>query len=173
MSAAIQDLSVLRSTNTGSQDLSLEQLDVVFGSFLFLFCPHFCIQSSNKTVTGATIGSAAIDRDFKNLVKARLEEANLEAELHLSPEEAGWEMMKSRDFQNTKCEHGSLDDTPIFSIPIPKLNLAYANSDLGIENGEMLFSRSVESSFFESMSGLRFMTETTCKPCSTSRCKNS
>ena len=51
--------------------------------------------------------------------------------------------MKSKDFQNTKCEHGSPDDTPIFSVPIPGLNSNYVNHNVAIENGEMRFSRSV------------------------------
>lgn len=114
------DLSVLRVTDTAGQALSLEQLDVVFG---------------------ATIGSAAIDYDFETLVRKRLEQADRNSPLGLSPEELAWEMMKSKDFQNTKCEHGGPDDTPIFSVPIPKLNPSYVNHNVAIENGEMRFSR--------------------------------
>ncbi|KAL8901352.1 MAG: hypothetical protein Q9207_005247 [Kuettlingeria erythrocarpa] len=114
------DLSVLGVSGTDTSSLSLEQLDVVFG---------------------ATIGSAAIDYDFEGYAKSRLELAHLAAPLPLSPEDIAWEMMKSRDFQNTKCEHGGPDDAPIFSIPIPKLDLAYANHTIGIEYGEMKFTR--------------------------------
>lgn len=114
------DLSVLRVTDTGSLSLSLEQLDVVFG---------------------ATIGSAAIDFDFEMFVRARLEQADRNTALGVSPEEAAWEMMKSKDFQNTKCEHGGPDDSPIFSVPIPKVNANYVDHSLAIENGEMRFSR--------------------------------
>ena len=116
------DLSVLRVTNTAGQSLSLEQLDVVFG---------------------ATIGSAAIDYDFETFTRKRLEQADRKQPLGRSPEELAWEMMKSKDFQNTKCEHGGPDDTPVFSVPIPKLNSAYVDHDVGIDNGEMRFSRLV------------------------------
>ena len=119
------DLSVLRATDTTGETLSLEQLDVVYGD---------------------SIGSAAIDAGFEKLVRARLEEADQAHRLGISPEEAAWEMMKSKDFQNTKCEHGSPDDTPIFSVPIPRLNSNYVNPTVAIENGEMRFSRSVPPS---------------------------
>ncbi|KAL8669022.1 MAG: hypothetical protein Q9168_006377, partial [Polycauliona sp. 1 TL-2023] len=103
------DLSVLEVSDTSTNALSLKQLDVVFG---------------------ATIGSAAIDYDFEALARSRLELANLTSPLPLSPEQVAWEMMKSRDFQNTKCEHGGPDDAPIFSVPIPKLDLAYVNQTI-------------------------------------------
>ncbi|KAI4281717.1 MAG: hypothetical protein L6R35_005580 [Caloplaca aegaea] len=114
------DLSVLGVRDTGTSSLSLEQLDVVFG---------------------ATIGSAAIDYDFEAYARSRLELAHLISPLPMSPDQIAWEMMKSRDFQNTKCEHGGLDDAPIFSIPIPKLDLGYANHTVGIEYGEMKFTK--------------------------------
>ncbi|KAL8663144.1 MAG: hypothetical protein Q9168_008140 [Polycauliona sp. 1 TL-2023] len=114
------DLSVLRVTDTQRGSLSLEQLDVVFG---------------------ATIGSAAIDADFHVLVKKRLEQADQHSSLGVSPDEASWEMSKSKDFQNTKCEHGSPDDTPIFSVRIPSLNRNYIDQSMAIEDGEMRFSR--------------------------------
>ena len=116
------DLSVLRVTDTGGQALSLEQLDVVFG---------------------ATIGSAAIDSDFETLVAKRLEQADRSKKLGVAPEELAWEMMKSKDFQNTKCEHGGPDDTPIFSVPIQKFNHTYVDHSVAIEHGEMRFSRLV------------------------------
>lgn len=116
------DLSVLRVTDTGNHSLSLEQLDVVFG---------------------ATIGSAAIDNDFDTFVRGRLEQADRHTSLGVEPEAASWQMMKSKDFQNTKCEHGSPDDSPIFSVPIPKVNPHYVDHSVAIENGEMRFSRLV------------------------------
>ena len=116
------DLSVLRVTDTAGQSLSLEQLDVVFG---------------------ATIGSTAIDYDFETFTGERLGQADRKQPLGRSPEDLAWEMMKSKDFQNTKCEHGGPDDTPVFSVPIPKLNSAYVDHDVGIDNGEMRFSRLV------------------------------
>ncbi|KAI4276552.1 MAG: hypothetical protein L6R38_005639 [Xanthoria sp. 2 TBL-2021] len=114
------DLSVLEVSDTSTNALSLKQLDVVFG---------------------ATIGSAAIDYDFEAYARSRLELANLTSPLPMSPEQVAWEMMKSRDFQNTKCEHGGPDDAPVFSVPIPKLDPAYVNHTIGIECGEMKFTR--------------------------------
>ncbi|KAI4122382.1 MAG: hypothetical protein LQ338_005855, partial [Usnochroma carphineum] len=114
------DLSILRVRDARTGALSLQQLEVVFG---------------------ATIGSAAIDYDFENFARSRLELAHLSSPLPMSPEQIAWEMMKSRDFQNTKCEHGGPDDAPMFSVPIPKLDLAYANHTVGIKDGEMRFMR--------------------------------
>lgn len=70
-----------------------------------------------------------------------MEQAYSEKKLRISPEEAGWDMMKSQDFQNTKCEYGGLDDFPIFSVPIPSIDATYENSGVGITNGEMQFTR--------------------------------
>lgn len=92
---------------------------------------------------GETIGSVAIDYDFKEFVEARFEQAGPNLPLAISPEQAAWEMMKSRDFQNTKCEYGGPHDTPKFHVPIPRIDHAYVNHLAGIENGEMRFTRSV------------------------------
>lgn len=81
--------------------------------------------------------------DFEEFVKERLEQAHREEELNISSEEVAWEMMKSRDFQNTKCEHGGPDDTPVFSVPVPGISLSYTNTAAGLENGEMQFTRLV------------------------------
>ncbi|KAL8732759.1 MAG: hypothetical protein Q9166_002540 [cf. Caloplaca sp. 2 TL-2023] len=114
------DLSVLTVSDTTTDALSLQQLDVVFG---------------------ATIGSAAIDYDFESYARSRLELAHLTSPLPVSPEEIAWEMMKSRDFQNTKCEHGGPDGAPVFSVPISRLDPAYVNHTVGIDHGEMKFTR--------------------------------
>jgi len=50
-------------------------------------------------------------------------------------------MMKGRDFQSVKCEYGSPDDTPLFSIAVPKLPASYSNPELRIKDGEMTFMR--------------------------------
>ena len=92
---------------------------------------------------GATIGSASIDRDFQRLVTRRLEKADSVKSLQVLLESAAWEMMKSPDFQNTKCEHGGLSDTPIFSVALPKVDPGYVDEDTGIANGEMKFKRLV------------------------------
>ncbi|KAL8824180.1 MAG: hypothetical protein Q9170_008232, partial [Blastenia crenularia] len=122
------DLSVLRVTDTQTFALTLQQLDVVFG---------------------ATIGSAAIDYDFEAYARSQLRIAQMSAPLPASPEQIAWEMMKSRDFQNTKCEHGGPDDTPIFSVPITKLDPAYANLTVGIQFGEMRFAREDLQTLFD------------------------
>ncbi|KAL9046507.1 MAG: hypothetical protein Q9214_000676, partial [Letrouitia sp. 1 TL-2023] len=115
-----KDLSVLRVSDTQTDAIALQQLDVVFG---------------------ATVGSAAIDFEFESSARSRLELAHLTAPLAMSPEEIAWQMMKSRDFQNTKCSHGSPDDAPAFSVPIPRLDSSYVNMSVGIEYGEMSFTR--------------------------------
>jgi len=99
--------------------------------------------SLSDDVPGATIGSAAIDQDFQRLAMKRLEQADSDGKLFASPENAAWEMMKSPDFQNTKCEHGGLDDTPVFSVPISKVDPSYFDVTAGLGNGEMRFNRSV------------------------------
>jgi hypothetical protein len=116
------DLSVLRVTGTVNQAVNLQQLDVVFGE---------------------TIGSAAIDYEFEQLVMQRLTLAHATKPLPIDPADAAWEMMKSRDFQAVKCEYGAPDDTPLFSIGIPRVPQTYNNSDpeVRIRNGEMSFAR--------------------------------
>lgn len=116
------DLSVLRVTGTVNQAINLQQLDVVFGE---------------------TIGSAAIDYEFEQLVTQRLAIAHRAMSLHIDPADAAWEMMKSKDFQAVKCEYGAPDDTPIFSIDIPRVPYSYSNEESGvrIRNGEMMFDR--------------------------------
>ncbi|EDU42589.1 conserved hypothetical protein [Pyrenophora tritici-repentis Pt-1C-BFP] len=116
------DLSVLKVTGTVNQSIDLKQMDVVFGE---------------------TIGSAAIDYEFERLVHYRLEQANNTNLLPVDPHDAAWEMMKSSDFQAIKCEHGAPDDTPLFSIGIPRVPQSYNNSDpeVRIRNGEMTFER--------------------------------
>ncbi|ORY19169.1 hypothetical protein BCR34DRAFT_472143 [Clohesyomyces aquaticus] len=114
------DLSVLRVSRNVNQAIRLEQLDVVFGE---------------------TIGSAAIDYEFEKLVGARLHAAHQVSPLPVDPSDAAWEMMKSRDFQAVKCEYGSPDDTPLFSIGIPRMPHTYNYPDARIKNGEMTFAR--------------------------------
>jgi hypothetical protein len=98
---------VLRISSIVNQSITLQQLDVVFGE---------------------TIGSAAIDYSFEQLVYARLSQAHAAQPLPagIAPDDAAWEMMKSRDFQAVKCEYGSPDDTPLFSIAIPRCPHTYS-----------------------------------------------
>jgi hypothetical protein len=131
------DLSVLRVTGTVNQAINLQQLDVVFGE---------------------TIGSAAIDYEFEQLVTQRLTIAHATNPLPIDPGDAAWEMMKSRDFQSVKCEYGAADDTPLFSISIPRVPQTYSNSDpeVRIRNGEMTFEREDLQRLFDKQIGKLF-----------------
>ncbi|KAF1928220.1 uncharacterized protein M421DRAFT_5288 [Didymella exigua CBS 183.55] len=90
------DLSVLRVTGTVNQVINLQQLDVVFGE---------------------TIGSAAIDYEFEQLVTQRLIAAHERAP--------------------------ATNDTPIFSIAIPQVPYSYNNCSpkARVRNGELMFDR--------------------------------
>ncbi|KAL1629825.1 hypothetical protein SLS56_005221 [Neofusicoccum ribis] len=112
-----QDLSVLRVINVKDETINLEEIDVVFGD---------------------TIGSAAIDQDFESLAFERLS-ALPHSTLRSSV--AAWEMMKSKEFQNVKCEFGAPTDTPLFSVPVPTHDKAYTNEDARVFNGEMQFAQ--------------------------------
>jgi len=117
------DLSALKVTDTAVGALSLKQLREV------------------DVVSGENVGSAAIDEEFDMLARDRLRDAKSLMELDIDPDNAAWAMSKSPDFQNTKCEHGALDEPPTFSIPVPGLPLDFSDPSLRIENGEMMFSR--------------------------------
>jgi hypothetical protein len=67
--------------------------------------------------------------------------ANRSIPLGIDLEEAAWQMMKSREYQNAKCDYGSQDDTDTFSVAIPNLNKAYRNDACAIFDGEMRFMR--------------------------------
>lgn len=127
----------MRVTNTRGESLSLEQLDVVFGQSTEgdAFWLHFL---SLTFYVGANIGSATIDYEFQKLVMERLAQTDIG-----DREEMAWGMMKSSEFQNTKCAHGGPDDTPLFSIRIPQINPGYVNPDVRIQNGDMEFTRLV------------------------------
>ena len=114
------DLSVLRVSGAYTGAITLEQLDTVFGR---------------------EIGSTAIDLNFIDLIQSRLEAAERVCSLQLSPDRAAYEMVKGAQFQNIKCSHGSPDDTPVFTIPVPGLSRHYRSEECGISNGEILFAR--------------------------------
>ena len=122
------DLSTLRVTNTAIRALSLQQVDVV---------------------EGANVGSAAIDHDFMTFAEDRLREADQAQPMNLDIEETVYEMMKGREFQNIKCEHGAPDETPTFSIAIPGLAHGYSHSAANVERGEMRMSRNDLRGFFD------------------------
>jgi hypothetical protein len=96
---------------------------------------------------GATIGSVQLDRAFENSARERLEAANRTIPTGFQPKELdniAWEMAKSKEYQNAKCEYGSSeDDTEFFTITIPKFHRGYVNNNAGISYGEMRFRRSV------------------------------
>lgn len=112
------DLSVQRITGT-TGSLSLQQMDSVFGR---------------------SIGSTTIDSDFEDLALERLKAANRVRPLGIDLIDTAWALAKSREYQNAKCDFGSPDDTPIFSVPVVGLSATYANRQYGIENGAMIFS---------------------------------
>lgn len=103
----------------------------------------------------------------------RLEQADSDGKLFASPENAAWEMMKSQDFQNTKCEHGGLDDTPVFSVPISKVDSSYFDVIAGIGNGEMRFDRSVLRIPSTINHHILIWLGRISKPCSIGKCKSS
>jgi hypothetical protein len=138
-----KDLSVLRVTNTTSGSLSLEQMDVVQGTFstdssVILYLSFDCL-------LGATIGSVQLDEAFEACVRQRLDLANEITPIGFQPkelEDIAWKMAKGREYQNAKCEYGSSDDdTEYFTVAIPGLRQDYVNMNVGIANGEMMFRR--------------------------------
>ncbi|KAL2068019.1 hypothetical protein VTL71DRAFT_16117 [Oculimacula yallundae] len=123
------DLSALRVQGTGGgRSLTLQQLDVVFGAHL---------------------GSAQIDHAFELSVQARLEQANRMIPLDIDIGDAAWEMMKSKEYQNAKCDYGSPDDTDFFSVAIPKLRKSYRLESSGILDGELRIRRDELQGLFD------------------------
>ena len=107
---------------------------------LFIFpCPLFDLS------LGGTIGSVQLDTAFENSVRERLELANRIMPIGFQPheiEDIAWKMAKGREYQNAKCDYGSLDDdTEYFTVAIPGLRPDYVNVNVGISNGEMTFRR--------------------------------
>lgn len=119
------DLSAMRVTDTAVGALSLKQLRQL------------------DVVAGENIGSAAIDYDFELLARARLKAACSIAGLQVDVDEAAWEMARSGEFQNTKCDYGVKGSTPTFSVPIPRIptHYSYSNGEFDVINGQMLFTK--------------------------------
>lgn len=61
--------------------------------------------------------------------------------LGIEIEDAAWEMMKSREYQNAKCDYGSPDDTDFFSVAIPQLRKNYRLEPSGIIDGDLRIGR--------------------------------
>jgi hypothetical protein len=123
------DLSILRITGAYSGFLSLKQLDVV---------------------TGKNIGSVAIDRQFEDYIAGKLQQATSMFRLRIDPIEVAWHMVKSREYQNAKCDYGSPDMTPIFNVPIPGINPAFSHEQFRIANGSMKFQADELKAIFDS-----------------------
>ena len=111
-------------------------------SYIRTLLPHSALLSPE---IGANLGSAQIDRRFELSVLDRLGKANNSSPLGIDLEDAAWEMMKGREYQNAKCDYGSPDDTETFFVAIPKLGKSYNNLAFGIMNGEMRFLRYLSS----------------------------
>lgn len=103
------------------------------------------------TVQGKTIGSAKIDEAFEKLVLQRLDAANQSIPFHSTVKltDMAWQMMKSKEFQNTKCEFGAHDDTPFFQVPTFGIANSYRNEQPQISNGTMRFARSDMQGLFD------------------------
>ena len=112
------DLSVMRISGVQSGLVTLKQLD---------------------TVNGKNIGSVQIDREFEEYVLNRLQQVNNSFNLGIDPDESAWQMMKSREFQNAKCDFGSTDDTPSFLVAVPGLDPKFVSKQFGMQNGNMEF----------------------------------
>jgi hypothetical protein len=111
---------------------------------LLLF--HYVGSTTPNFPQGATIGSVQLDTAFENSARNRLETANRTVPTGFQPKELddiAWEMAKSKEYQNAKCEYGSSDDdTEFFTVTISRLHRSYTNNHAGISYGEMTFRRS-------------------------------
>jgi hypothetical protein len=135
MGGGTTDINVLEVEKIEEEDITLKQLDVV---------------------QGRNIGSAQIDRKFEALAYDRVSRINLKSPESIDWHDVAWHMMKSREFQNAKCDHGSPDDTPIFAVPVPKLSPFYQNDELSVINGAMQFTRSELRQLFDIQIGLLY-----------------
>ena len=89
------------------------------------------------------MGSAQIDLAFQNNIHDILFQADRVKPLRFDIDEAAWEMMKSKEYQNAKCDYGAPDDTEYFFVAIPGLSKRYSNEAFGIFDGEMRIRRYV------------------------------
>lgn len=117
------DISALQVTSNSSTTVSLNQLRQV------------------DVVNGENIGSAAIDHSFEQLVLGRLQSTEGIAKSGENFGDIAWQMTRSSHFQNTKCEHGALDNSPRFAIPVALSDPRCVSARAGIRDGEMHFDR--------------------------------
>lgn len=127
------DLSAMKVTDTAVGALTLKQLRQL------------------DVVAGENIGSAAIDYDFELLARSRLKAACTIAGLQVDVDEAAWEMARSGEFQNSKCDYGARDNSLTFSVPIPRIpsNYYYSNGEFDVINGQMLFTKDELKNLFD------------------------
>jgi hypothetical protein len=124
------DLSILKVVTLTESHLELKGMDMV---------------------QGRTIGSAKIDEAFERLALQRLEAANYSNPFRgtVSLQDVAWRMMKSREFQNAKCDFGASDFTPIFQVPTFEIENTYRSEQAHIFNGVMQFAKSDMQSLFD------------------------
>jgi hypothetical protein len=113
------DLTLLKIAEMAGSAITLTQLDVVRGRW---------------------IGSVNIDVAFEELMASRLKEADRVQPLGIDPDAAALLLMKRKDFQNAKCDFGSPDDPPLFSLPVPGVHPSYVNEPLNISQASIRFS---------------------------------
>lgn len=123
------DFSVLRILGAFKGALTLQQLDVVMGK---------------------NIGSVHIDRQFEDFCHSRLQQANDRFNLGIDPVEAAWGMMKSREFQSTKCDFGSPDTTPMFAVPVPEISSSFSSEEFRISRSAITFTQNELQAMFDS-----------------------
>ncbi|KAK3065276.1 hypothetical protein LTS18_003150 [Coniosporium uncinatum] len=123
------DISLLEVTNCRNGALSMSQLHTVFGG---------------------EVGATAIDVEFRALAQKRLSQMDPTTALRAPLETISWDLMKSRDYQDSKCMFGDLDnDTGYFFVRIPGLNDAYSNPRLRISRGHMRFDQHELQAIFD------------------------
>jgi hypothetical protein len=77
-------------------------------------------------------------------VRNRLALSNHSVPMGLSEKELddiAWEMAKSKEYQNAKCEYGADHETEFYTVAIPRLARGYVNETEGVRYGEMKFRR--------------------------------
>ncbi|KAI1458291.1 hypothetical protein F4805DRAFT_425177 [Annulohypoxylon moriforme] len=96
--------------------------------------------SEIKPVSGEDAGSTYIDTAFEELALKQLERVG-RGRLGASAERVAWEMMMSRDFQNSKHRLGKdlYTEDEVFSVKVPTLSSRTMIEDCKIVNGDMKF----------------------------------
>jgi hypothetical protein len=125
------------------ESLNLQQIDAIpcmFVAYLFFlyYFPLLII------FIGIAIGFSYLDIAFMDSVRQRLYLADqiIPTGLRLQEfDEIAFEMARSKEYQNEKCEYGRDNDTDFFTVAVPRLRQDYSNQDAWISNGEIKFRR--------------------------------